>query len=352
MPKPKNNPITASAPGKVILFGEHAINRGQPALSAAVGLRATCRVAPAPSYHFEGGTQHQNISRQDVLGQSALLAEYLRTEDYASLRSLASDDYFAPAKYVLTSVFGEDLPDGLEIAWKSEIPSSSGLGSGGAAFTAMVAALRSCLPKSTSQEQAAIWAHRGDIIAHGGIASALDTQTSLLGGVICYTGTGLAEPVEYRSDLTLVIGHTGTQASTGAVNGRVRTWLQECPEARMTYFQAIGTLSRAARLCLAHGDWEELGRLMMLNQLALEKIGVSCPELERLIEAALAAGAFGAKLSGSGGGGIMVALTSPETKQRVADAIIAAGGTAYVPSVGVSGVKIEEENDYDRLSDH
>jgi mevalonate kinase len=103
---------------------------------------------------------------------------------------------------------------------------------------------------------------------------------------------------------------------------------------RMRYFDMIGVLARDAQAALAGGDWPLVGKLMNMNQLVLEKIGVSCPELETLIIAALTAGAFGAKLSGSGGGGIMVALVSDETRDPVARALRAAGaGAVYTPNV-------------------
>ena len=105
----------------------------------------------------------------------------------------------------------------------------------------------------------------------------------------------------------------------------------------MKYFETIGALTRAAIPCLAAGHWDELGRLMNLNQLVLEKIGVSCSECDRLITAALGAGAYGAKISGSGGGGIILALVTPASKQAVTEAITAAGGQALTPPIGVSG---------------
>jgi mevalonate kinase len=108
----------------------------------------------------------------------------------------------------------------------------------------------------------------------------------------------------------------------------------------MMYFEAIGTLSAAAAPALAAGDWPLVGRLMNLNQLVLEKIGVSCESLERLNRAALAAGAFGAKLAGSGGGGIMIALVSAEARLAVAEAINAAGGEALLPPVAVPGARV------------
>jgi mevalonate kinase len=226
----------------------------------------------------------------------------------------------------------------MALEWESEIPSSSGLGSGGAAFTAMVAAVAPLLPEPPGLEQRAAWARLGDVIAHGGIASALDTQTSLLGGVIRYTGTGLAEPVPCAPGLSFVIGNTGVVAATSEVNTRVRLWLAERPESRMAYFRTVGTLVRTALPLLERGEWEELGRLFTLNQLVLERIGVSCPEIDALIDAALAAGAHGAKLSGSGGGGIVIAIVPAAARDAVAAAIHEAGGTALMPEVGVPGV--------------
>jgi mevalonate kinase len=338
----QNSVITATAPGKVILFGEHAINRGQPALSTAVGVYARCMVSTrADVFHFHSGTRTHITSREDITQLARHVNDWRAAENYDSIRVLAAADFFAPQKYILATAFGDALPIGLDLAWESEIPSSSGLGSGGAAFTAMVAAITPLCPTPPTLAQRASWAHYGDIIAHGGIASALDTQTSLLGGVIRYTGQGLAESVPCADGLCLVIGHTGVSAATSEVNSHVRRWLAENPDSRMAYFQTIGTLARTALPLLARGDWGELGKLFTLNQLVLEKIGVSCPEIDRLVEAALGAGAYGAKISGSGGGGIISALVAPDTQYAVAEAITHAGGTVFMPQVGVAGVRVE-----------
>lgn len=344
-----NRPVTAVAPGKVILCGEHAINRGQPALAASVGIFARCRVTPGvePGYQLHSGTRETSVTIAQIVSIAADVDAALASGEYDAIRRLASGDYFAPARYILAAIAAHGLPPALTLEWQSELPGSSGLGSGGAAFTAMVAAVSAMLPEPPSLEQRAAWAHRGDIVAHGGVASALDTQTSLFGGVIrldlSTPNRSLAEPLPYAPGLTLVIGNTRVEAATSAINGRVRRWLAEQPRRRMAYFEAIGTLARTAIPLIERGEWVELGRLMNINQLLLEKIGVSCPELEVLIDAALEAGAWGAKLSGSGGGGIMIALVPAEARQEVARAIIAAGGDALTPAVGVPGVSIEYE---------
>jgi mevalonate kinase len=178
------------------------------------------------------------------------------------------------------------------------------------------------------------------VVAHGGVASGLDSGASALGGLTLYTLTDGPRALPYDLALPLVIGYTGVQANTAEINTRVRHWLAAHP-ARMHLFAEIGLLVRQAQVALATQDRATLGHLLNLNQLILEKIGVSCPELERLIEAALAAGALGAKLSGSGGGGIMIALVEPEQQGAVAAAIEAAGGRAYALTAGAPGVRVE-----------
>ena len=342
--------VTASAPAKAILLGEHSVNRGQSALAVSIGLRVRCRVElAADAFEFASGARAETARRADLLQLANTVDGWREKHDYESIRQLAHEDYFGAAKYIIAKAFADGVwPGGLRVSWESEIPSAGGLGSGGASFVALATALGE-LKSSMANGQWSIssigeWAYLGDVIAHGGVASALDTQTSLLGGVICYTKERSGEPVQFDKGLSLVIGNTKLRGQTSEVNTRVRKWLEE-DSTRMSYFEGIGVLSNMAVEKLALGDWSTLGKLMNLNQLVLEKIGVSCPELEALNRAALAAGAFGAKLSGSGGGGIMLALVSPEKKDAVAEAIAEAGGEPLIPPVAVEGARVEEIRD-------
>lgn len=333
-------PMTATVPAKAILFGEHAVNREQTALAVSVGLYTNCsaRLMPA-GFLLASGGHVQTMTRDDIFSLGKRLDGYRTRHEYAAIQQLVAQDFFAGAKYLLAG-FGAALPAGLSATFTSDIPQSAGLGSGGASFVALAAAVTALSQAAVTPRRIAALALRGDTIAHGGSASGLDTQTSLYGGVIRYTAEREGEPIPWADGLQLVIGNTGIIASTSIVNGRVRQWLHEQP-VRMHYFAEIGLLSQQAEIALANGDWRLLGQLMNLNQLLLERIGVSCPELELLNEAALGAGALGAKLAGSGGGGIMIALVLPADAEPVARAIDQAGGTAIVVPVGVSGVKVE-----------
>lgn len=352
--------VTASAPAKAILLGEHSVNRGQTALAVSVGLRVRSTVdTQADCFTFVSGTQTQDATQTQLVKLAERVDHWRDAQDYEAIRQLAHDDYFASAKYIIAKAFGTALPNGLRVSWQSEIPSAGGLGSGGASYvalaTAIEALMRSTGPrlpdsKPVERRQASVgeWAYLGDVIAHGGVASALDTQTSLLGGVIRYTKAGWGEPMNFDAGLSLVIGNTRLRGQTSEVNTRVRHWLAE-DATRLSYFAGIGALSTVAHASLETGDWKLLGTLMNLNQLVLEKIGVSSPELDMLNRVALAAGAFGAKLSGSGGGGIMLALVSPETKAAVVEAIAQAGGEPITPEVAVEGARIEAEIEDQRL---
>lgn len=337
--------VVASAPAKVILFGEHGVNRQQPALATAIDLRLTCRVTPRTDdrYGFASGNQQYEVNRAALLAYKAKIDHLRQAQALDEIRQHARH-FFAPTQYVLAHVVEQMGGPGLNMEWHSALPTGGGLGSGAAASSALALAAAHVAGHTLSTTQVAHLAWQGDIIAHGGVASGLDSGASALGGLIRYTLTAGPQPLASKATLPLVVGYTQVQANTAEVNTRVRTWLAAHPE-RMHLFQEMGLLERQAESALATDDLGLFGHLMNLNQLILEKIGVCHPMNERLIEAALAAGALGAKISGSGGGGIMIALTEKEQQATVAQAIEAAGGRALITSAGCPGVRVESTHE-------
>ncbi|NJN82354.1 MAG: mevalonate kinase [Caldilineaceae bacterium] len=333
--------IVTSSPAKVILFGEHGVNRQQPALATAVDLRTECRVSlrGAGGYSFLSGNLREE---GDVASLRTFRTEIdgLRAgEEFDAIRE-AARDFFAPARYVLAHVLDRTDRLDVDISWRSSLPIGSGMGSGAAATTSMVLGVCTWLGAEPSSAEIVEMAWQGDVIAHGGVASSLDSSTSVHGGLVRYTTAAGLEMLPIQTRLPLVIGDTQVRHNTAALNTHVRRWLDQRPS-RMQLFRDMGYLVALATEAIRAEDLTALGHLMNLHQLLQEKMGVSTPENERLIEAALAAGALGAKISGSGGGGIIIALADPDRQAGVAAAIEAVGGKSFLATTGSPGSRVE-----------
>jgi mevalonate kinase len=336
--------VVASAPGKIILFGEHGVHRQQPNITTAVNLRTTCRVATRADdrYSFRSGAHCEAGSREQLAAFKAHV-DGLREAGALSEIATLTKDFFVPARYVMATFVDRQEGPGLDVEWRSALPIGSGLGSGAAASTAMVQATAAACRATLSPEDVIFMAWQGDVIAHGGYGSSLDSSTCTYGGTISYTMAEKARRLLCIAALPLVIGDTLVEHSTAKINTRIRLWLEESP-ARLHIFRDMGYLIQQFMPALERADLVTLGHLLSIHQLLQEKMGTSCPESDRLIEASLEAGALGAKISGSGGGGIIIALTQPGQEQAVAAAIDAAGGRSYVASTGAQGVRLESQD--------
>lgn len=343
-----SNAVVASAPGKIILFGEHGVQRGQTSVTTAVDMRTTCRVKVRGDggYTFQTGTRREEGDRDRLVAFKTRVDALREANDLDAIVELTKD-FFVPVRYVLatfvarTLAMREQVP-GLDVEWQSELPICSGLGSGAAASTSMIVAAAHAVAIDLSPEEVISLAWQGDVIAHGGRGSSLDSSTCTYGGLIAYSLAEKATRLPYNVSLPLVVGDTLVQHNTSSVDSHVRGWIQEAPEERMRVFEVLGYLVEQFVPALERGDFRTLGHLMNVHQLLQENMGTSCPESDRLIGAALDGGALGAKISGSGGGGVIIALSNPGAQQQVAAAIDAAGGRSYVVGTGAAGARVEE----------
>ncbi len=154
-----------------------------------------------------------------------------------------------------------------------------------------------------------------------------------------------AVPLPISSSLPLVVGQSFVKdRSTAKLNTAVRKYLEAQP-ARMHLFTDMGWLVNKIEIAiLVDQDLPTLGHLFNLHNLIQAKIGTVAPENEAQIEAAIGAGSLGAKVSGAGGGGIIIALTEPEKQPAVIAAIEAVGGRAFAVNTGAPGTRIERED--------
>ena len=294
-----------SAPGKIILVGEHAVVYNRPALAMPV-------------------TQvHADVEVND----SARDGIWIHAADVnldAELASLPSDHPIGCAISNIFQRFDISPRPALEIKISSTIPVASGLGSGAAVTVALTRALASHLHLSLTDEQVSDMAFEIEKIHHGS-PSGIDNAVIAYAKPIYFTKDKPIQTFAVGAPFTIVIGDTGIPAPTKqSVSDVRRLWLRT-QNAVEEIFNEIAQISIIARRVIESGQPELLGEYINQNHILLQQLTVSSPELDALVEAALKAGASGAKMSGGGRGGNMIALVEKEKAETVASALVSAG---------------------------
>ncbi len=303
-----------SAPGKMILFGEHAVVFGRPALALAIDLRITSSVKPSDQYSVNGHA--------------------MRKKHHAYISAALDEAWDGPPINIDTS---------------SEIPSGSGLGSSAAVTVSCIAAMTGTRGK-LDIEKIAKRAFEVESTVQGS-ASPTDTSTSAHGFGVLVSPDKLDNylwTIEKGSrvwnvhhcdvpQLKFVVGYTGIHAATGPLVANVKKLVDSSDEAKKT-ISRIGEIVIEGADAAAKNDKNRLGALMNENHGLLNQLGVGHQSLETLVNACKPM-SYGTKLTGAGGGGSMIALT--DETDKVAKAISDAGGTPIVVEVGCEGVRIE-----------
>lgn len=320
--------ITASAPGKLLLFGEHAVVFGYPCIVTAVDQRLYVTVE-------QNGVDVFHLDAPD-LGLSA----YSKTIDSLGKRELPKGVRFIEHLY---KRFLEKYPKerGINVTTKSDFASTFGFGSSSAVTVAFAKALVSLYEIEMTERQLFDLCYQA-VIDVQGVGSGFDIAAAIWGGTIYYVSP--AEVVD-RLDIDefpMIVGYTGVKADTPTLIRLVQSQKIEDPEKIDELFQNIEELTDKAREAILKSDWESVGRLMNQNQLLLKRLGVSSIELDRLITAANQTGAWGAKLSGAGGGDCMIAVTDKGRVSEMKSALSDVGGEIMNVGLNAQGVRIEK----------
>ena len=301
---------SASAPGKVILFGEHAVVYGQPAIAVPVTqVHATATVEPAPP-----GSGLTLVASD--LGAEHALATAPQDEPLAAAARLALSHLSAPEPDAVLTV-------------RSTIPIASGLGSGTAVSTALVRALAGFLGHPLEAAEVSALVFEVEKIHHG-TPSGIDNTVVAYEQPVYFARGRAAERLAVAAPFTLLIGDSGIRGPTRRVVEQVRQSWEHSPARYDALFDQIGDIANQARRAIEAGRVDALGPLMDDNHELLIELGVSSSELDELVEAARFNGAMGAKLSGAGQGGNMVALVEDDCVEDVTEAVREAGAVRVI----------------------
>lgn len=307
----------SSAPGKIILFGEHAVVYGRPALAVPVAqVHAAVEILDADRAGIWIDAPDINLHAElNTLPSDHPIAAVIHNFLFLSRLSPSP---------VGGGIRGEGRFPHLDIKINSTIPVASGLGSGAAVTVALTRALSFHLNHSMTAEEINSFAYEIEKLYHGTPSGIDNTVVTYAQPVYFIKGQSI-ELFKVGSPFTLVIGDTGVSAPTKEAVGDVRK-LWEVDKARWeNIFDQVGEIAKQARHFIESAKWEMLGELMNENHLFLQEMTVSSPELDQLVSAARNAGALGAKLSGGGRGGNMIALVEDNRAQSIAEALISAG---------------------------
>jgi mevalonate kinase len=293
--------------GKIILLGEHAVVYGYPALAAALDRGVTVAPVPTPA----GGSLRLDLRGWDIAVTAG--------DAHPVARSLAA----------IADALGAGRP-AVSLIGDAQLPPGAGLGSSAALAVAVARALLTHARRPIDAATLTRAAGASETLVHGK-PSGVDVALAIGGGVgVFRRATGLVA-LTGLPPLRVLVGPSGAPRSTAAMIDRVAEATGSLvDDARL---RELGGLTDAGTAAVLAGDLQALGAAMDRAHALLAELGVSTPQLDALCEAARAAGAHGAKLTGAGGGGAVIAIAARDREQAVLAAWKQAGVAGFVATV-------------------
>jgi mevalonate kinase len=293
--------------GKVILLGEHAVVYGFPALAAALDRGVTVGAVPTPA----GGSLRLDIPSWN-------------------LKLTAEDDHsFARGLCAIADAIELGRPP-LTLVGDAQIPPGAGLGASAAFAVAITRALLAYMKKPTDAATVTRAAGASESVLHGK-ASGVDVAVAVSGGIGVFRKSSGLRPIQI-APLRVLVGPSGSPRSTAAMVERVaQATAGALDDARL---RELGALTDTGTNALVRGDLAGIGGAMNRAHEILAGLGVSTPLLDALCDVARKLGAHGAKLTGAGGGGAVIALAPRDKEQGILAAWKTAGVNGFVATVG------------------
>jgi len=345
-------PIKVSAPGKLMLLGEHAVVYDHPCIVTAVDQRLylTAELIDEPFFILDAPQVKIKNYKKPI---SELLSSYnperakrVEGPQGAKFVELATRSLLVHSR----KLQGETLFKGLKISTHSDFSPQYGFGSSSASTVCTIFALSKLLNINLSQKQLFDLSYKA-VLEVQGKASGFDIAAAIYGGTLYFVTAGKVirsiipftpRSPALRGEVGLIIAYSGTKADTTTMIAKVADLTQKHPQIVKKTYDLVENVVENAKKAIKNSDLKTLGELFNINQGYLESLGVSTPKLSALIYAAREAGAYGAKLSGAGGGDCIIALAPPSKVSQVEKAITKAGGKIIKVKTNAEGVRLEK----------
>ena len=329
--------VKASAPGNLFFAGEHAVVYNYPAIVTSIGKRTFATAS----------------SRDDVVVEIESSAFGIATAKNRNgqliERSMEKKELNSVMDLCEKVIQDFKITDGFSLKIESEIPVESGMSSSTAVLCASFCAITELFEHHVKPEKYFDFLYPLQVKIHGGKASGAEIYSSSVGGFnriqkLEENGKVVQKVKSLgKQEFSVVIGNTKVRGSTALVVGvHHPSIIKRFPELVQDSWKKIEKIVKSMQSAIKKGDVVKVGKLMNTNQKVLVKLMISHPKLDDCINEALKAGAFGAKLSGGGWGGVMFALVRKEDEDKVAKAIESTGSEAIITEIGGDGVKVVE----------
>ncbi|MHA1952869.1 MAG: mevalonate kinase [Candidatus Heimdallarchaeaceae archaeon] len=315
--------VTFSAPGKVILFGEHSVVYGYPAIASAIGLRAKCSINST-------SLEQNTISVPNIMPDRKFI---LGNEIPDDLKSL---------EFILNHILKKTKRQkNLEMEILSDLPVSAGLGSSAAVAVSVVTSLFSILGIEYNLENVNEVAFDAEKIIHG-TPSGIDNTISTFGGSIIFEKGNIKQiPINLHLSHIVIVNSLVPRNTRDLVNS-LRDRYNKNSKKYSQLFEEIGEIVEESQKSLKDGDLERIGYLMNKNHILLEKLGVGNKHIKKIVSILNNQKAIGCKLTGAGGGGCVLGLFEKEENiNNVIEILQQEGYNAFITDISTQGVRDE-----------
>ncbi len=315
----------ASAPGKCILFGEHAVVYGYPSIALAINIRSYCK-----------------ITENKQKGISLILKNYNKKLNFIDLHELSER---IPPKYTQIAVgldlirknYNISIKD-IEIILNSDLWPEAGLGSSASTSVAFLAALSDYYKLKLKKEEISEFAYKLEKIVHGK-PSGIDNTICSQGGAILYEKHKF-QKIEFDKNLQVLVTYSGKTHNTKKAIENVKDFYINSPKISIELFKKIKKLTLSGISKLEKGNFREIGNLMTENQQILYKFGLSSPEIKEIVQIATSNNAFGSKLTGAGMGGCVISIGNLSVLQIIKEKLKKLDYPSIITSINNQGVII------------
>ncbi|MCK6555365.1 mevalonate kinase [Candidatus Binatia bacterium] len=334
-----------TAPGKVILLGEHAVVYGRPALATAIDRHV--------SIALDKGTGQARLGLITALGpgegsteiQPAVVPPSTPAPALSGVELPPIDDpRLAEALARAAGLFAV-AHDSFAATISADLPLGVGLGSSAALSVALIRALAEWVEEPLPLPEVCARAFELEKIFHG-FPSGIDNTVATYGGAVVFQHGVPVRPLRTPAAVPLVIALGTLPRETRRTVTMLRERRAAEPARHERIFDAIADLVCTAEAALQTADYPQLGALMGANHEWLVQLGVSTPELDRMVDCARRHGALGAKLTGGGGGGAVICLC-PTNRETLVEAFVAAGWHAFATDLAIPQRGFHDRDRYD-----